>query len=827
MRRVIAKTARALSLALVLLSTPAWASGQTRPYTLDDLLDQAAFGNLTLDPAGRWIVFEQSAPYSAQTRFDFGLYGRAASNTLWIADARSDAPPERLLPESEGVGHVIGDWSPSGRRLLVFRLQDEAWRLGVLDVETRAVKWLDVRPDAGGYGRVVQWRSEDELVLLDRKAPGLPFVIAWDAGAIALTRERWARQASGSGPTGTVLGSGRFSADTPVSPDVDVVRLNLRTGVRTLLSTGRYFDLELSPDHRKLAAMRLGAMPPVDQERPLWSTDKPERRHVEIIDLDTGAVARPCGGCALAPFLMSWSPDSRDLLAWRTGSDGPTSGDLVALGAGGGLKTFDRFDLEPDVTATVVASFTAVRALWQGDRPVLRARRSGAARYDWFRLEPDRAINLTGRFDVSPTRIESAQGDALVAVADGSAWRLAPDGAVLRLSPPGDLRPFAPFDILDPPRLRYNGIKSGSSVAALEADGRLSVVGRRWTTPGVEPNALVNAVAAGSGQIIEEIERNGVRSLEQRRPDGAIRTLARINTHLADVDFAEPVAVPHVGPGGEPLTSWLYLPTVPTTGRIPLIVLTYPGRPSRRQGDPAEFMTELNFQQMTAAGYAVLTPSVPRPFYPGEPAVGLADQILAVVDAALAQHPSLDGDRLIYWGQSFGGYSGLAVATQTTRFRSIIVQATVSNLAQKWGEFAPWNRADPRWGTSMRHDAGWAETSQGGMGGPPWSDPDRYVRNSPLFHADRIETPILIMQGDRDMGLGQAESMFTALWRQNKDVRFVTWWGEGHTVESAANLREMYRHIFAWLEETAGAPFTTPPSDPTRPAASSRPGPPS
>lgn len=78
------------------------------------------------------------------------------------------------------------------------------------------------------------------------------------------------------------------------------------------------------------------------------------------------------------------------------------------------------------------------------------------------------------------------------------------------------------------------------------------------------------------------------------------------------------------------------------------------------------------------------------------------------------------------------------------------------------------------------------------------------MRNSPLFNAGAIETPILVMQGERDMGLGQAESLFTALWRQNKDVRFVTWWGEGHTVESVANLREMYRHILTWLEETAG-----------------------
>src|SRR3546814_14540422 len=42
------------------------------------------------------------------------------------------------------------------------------------------------------------------------------------------------------------------------------------------------------------------------------------------------------------------------------------------------------------------------------------------------------------------------------------------------------------------------------------------------------------------------------------------------------------------------------------------------------------------------------------------------------------------------------------------------------------------------------------ETSQGGMGAPPWDDPERYLRNSPLMHVKAIETPIMLLSGDRD-----------------------------------------------------------------------------
>lgn len=830
MRTLFAKAAGVLTLAMALLCGPSWATQAEQPgrdYTIDDLLNQAAFGRTTIDPTQRWIVFEQSAPYSEIDRYDLGLFTRASSNVLWIADAAGDGPAERLLPVSEGRGHVLGDWSPSGRRLLIFRLQQDRWSLGVLELATRTVRWLDVHPDAGGYGRVVQWRSEDELVLIDRREDELPFVIGWDPQAEVLTRERWATQASGRAPSLTLMGAGAFSADTPVSPESDLIRLDLRSGAKAVLSTGRFFDLELSPDRDHVAAMTLGSMPPVDQDRPLWPVDKPERRHIRIITLGTGAVVHPCGHCEVAPFLMSWSPDSRRVLVWLTGPNGPVSGDLAAVRPDGGMETFDRFGLEPDVTATRVASFTAVRAVWQGDRPVLRARRGASARDDWHRLEPGRALNLTAAMAAAPNRIDTIDQGDLIGVADGSAWRIGPTGRPTRMSSAVDLRPFAPFDVLDAPRITYNTPTTGAFLLGLNGAGRLEPAGASWPAPRDE-GSLVTPVTGSPAQVVEEIERNGVRRLTLRRPDGRVRVLSTLNAYLDQVRFAVPVAVPHTGSEGEALTSWLYLPTRPAEGPFPLVVLTYPGLATTAQRDPAEFATQLNLQQLTAAGYAVLTPSVVRPFHPAEPASGLADQVLAVVDAALALHPELDGGRLIYWGQSFGGYGGLVVATQTDRFRSIIVSASMSNMAAKWGEFAPWNRADPRWGISMRHAAGWTEQSQGAMGGPPWSDSDRYVRNSPLFQADRIRTPILIMHGERDMALGDAESLYSALWRQNKDVRFITWWGEGHTVESPANLREMYRQILGWLDETAG-PTPAAPTSLARSSgeASSRPGRPS
>lgn len=86
------------------------------------------------------------------------------------------------------------------------------------------------------------------------------------------------------------------------------------------------------------------------------------------------------------------------------------------------------------------------------------------------------------------------------------------------------------------------------------------------------------------------------------------------------------------------------------------------------------------------------------------------------------------------------------------------------------------------------------------MGGPPWEQPERYVANSPVFHADRIETPTLIVHGDLDhVGIESAEEMFTALYRLGRPARFVRYWGESHVVQSPGNVRDMWSEVLSWL----------------------------
>jgi dipeptidyl aminopeptidase/acylaminoacyl peptidase len=94
-----------------------------------------------------------------------------------------------------------------------------------------------------------------------------------------------------------------------------------------------------------------------------------------------------------------------------------------------------------------------------------------------------------------------------------------------------------------------------------------------------------------------------------------------------------------------------------------------------------------------------------------------------------------------------------------------------------------------------------AESGQTRMGEPPWRDLWRYIRNSPVYYADRVQTPLMIIQGDLDyVPMQQGEEFFTALYRQGKEAKFVRYWGEGHVISSPANIRDMWQRIFTWFD---------------------------
>lgn len=77
------------------------------------------------------------------------------------------------------------------------------------------------------------------------------------------------------------------------------------------------------------------------------------------------------------------------------------------------------------------------------------------------------------------------------------------------------------------------------------------------------------------------------------------------------------------------------------------------------------------------------------------------------------------------------------------------------------------------------------------------------MRNSPAFAVENINSPLLFLHGDLDLGvtgLPGAERMYSAMLRAGKTTALVRYWGQGHVAESAPAIRDQWLRITTWFD---------------------------
>ena len=123
--------------------------------------------------------------------------------------------------------------------------------------------------------------------------------------------------------------------------------------------------------------------------------------------------------------------------------------------------------------------------------------------------------------------------------------------------------------------------------------------------------------------------------------------------------------------------------------------------------------------------------------------------------------------------------------TMTDIFAAAISHAGISDHTSYWG--------NGYWGYSYS-EVSMAESY-------PWSNPDLYVKQSPLYNAHKITTPILFLHGDEDTNVPPAESiqMFTALKLLGKDTALVEVSGQNHHILDFDKRQKWQDTIFAWF----------------------------
>ncbi|WP_046471208.1 S9 family peptidase [Allosalinactinospora lopnorensis] len=257
----------------------------------------------------------------------------------------------------------------------------------------------------------------------------------------------------------------------------------------------------------------------------------------------------------------------------------------------------------------------------------------------------------------------------------------------------------------------------------------------------------------------------------------------------------EPLQVPGsltevetVADDGTRVRSWLVLPEEASAKSPAPLLLWVHGGPYMSFNS---WSWRWNPWLMAACGYAVLLPDPALSTGYGQDMLRrgwgrwgprTCADLMAITDAAVARD-DIDGERTAMMGGSFGGYMANWIAGHTDRFRAIVSHASLWML--------------DAFGGTTDYPPVWIQEF-----GEPRTQPERYELNSPHLSVTNINTPMLIIHGDKDyrVPIGEGLRLWWDLLRHDVEAKFLYFPDENHWVLAPGNIKIWYETIFAFLD---------------------------
>ena len=128
----------------------------------------------------------------------------------------------------------------------------------------------------------------------------------------------------------------------------------------------------------------------------------------------------------------------------------------------------------------------------------------------------------------------------------------------------------------------------------------------------------------------------------------------------------------------------------------------------------------------------------------------------------------------------------MLLQTRTDMFAAAIAHAGISSISSYWGE-GYWGYAYSAVATAESY---------------PWNRKDIYIDQSPLFAADKITTPLLLLHGSVDTNVppGESTQLFTALKVLGREVEYVQIMDQDHHILTYKKRTLWTKTIMAWFD---------------------------
>jgi dipeptidyl aminopeptidase/acylaminoacyl peptidase len=289
------------------------------------------------------------------------------------------------------------------------------------------------------------------------------------------------------------------------------------------------------------------------------------------------------------------------------------------------------------------------------------------------------------------------------------------------------------------------------------------------------------------------------------RDDAEPKRLTDSNPFLKERLLSKQEPITYKARDGLELEAILIQPAEKRRGGNPLIIVVH-GGPEAHQSNGWMTSYSRPGQVLAAEGYAVIYPN-----YRGSTGRGVyfsklgqndyaEEEFNDIVDAKrhLVAQGLVDGDRVGITGGSYGGYASMwSASALSEEYAAAVASVGISNQTSKFGT------GDIPYEMFNVHSRAW-----------PWEDWMWMLKRSPVYHADKTKTPLLIMHGDKDPRVHPSQSLEMyrhVKLRTDTPVRLVFYPGEGHGNRNAAARYDYALRFKRWMDHYVKGPGGEPP----------------